>query len=425
MTETITTCPERCFPYPQKLSLRVSREISPSQEPSSFESNLLAQQRNASFHLPPSPTLVSPTVMAVQDYYTERGLPGANAVTALANWGQTPTDRSRRHSVLVTPSILAASLALVDLRSNPSSPASSSRRGSAYSLASDEHIADLGTLARENRQWLLQRSGPSQSNNSGNQSPIQNPLNPQLLGSLPFGYTHDRLKKWGTAYWGNEATADAFVRAVPLHRSDSQGNCSSSIASESSAVCPSPMDPSLMTLHVRVHPLHTSRKPFSLRKKFNIAGFRSTPKSASGHPSHPNSHLRNTRRRSTQLSVSQISTPLRRATGATTTPEAQSNAPEIKPEPRDDSIKDLPNILPSSALPIHIEYALYRLPLLAAVMLSGYILRGDAIELPLPRPEAWPKVVEWMYVGAKEEEASAGLAEDVLENIRYLAGILD
>ena len=63
-----------------------------------------------------------------------------------------------------------------------------------------------------------------------------------------------------------------------------------------------------------------------------------------------------------------------------------------------------------------IEYALHFLPVLAALMLSGHVRRGDAIDLPIPRPDAWPAVVSYIYTG-KGEISSA-----MRDNILYLAG---
>lgn len=45
---------------------------------------------------------------------------------------------------------------------------------------------------------------------------IHNPLDPRYLGNIPFSYTSDKLRQWGGVYLNNAATADAFVRALPL-----------------------------------------------------------------------------------------------------------------------------------------------------------------------------------------------------------------
>lgn len=49
-------------------------------------------------------------------------------------------------------------------------------------------------------------------------------------------------------------------------------------------------------------------------------------------------------------------------------------------------------------------------------MLSGHIRKGDSIDLPLPRPEAWRAVISYIYTGKGE------ITPAVKENILFLAG---
>jgi hypothetical protein len=65
---------------------------------------------------------------------------------------------------------------------------------------------------------------------------------------------------------------------------------------------------------------------------------------------------------------------------------------------------------------LDVEYALHYLPVLAALMLSGHVRRGDAIDLPLPHPDAWREAVSYIYMG--EGEATAAMRQNIL----YLAG---
>lgn len=51
----------------------------------------------------------------------------------------------------------------------------------------------------------------------------------------------------------------------------------------------------------------------------------------------------------------------------------------------------------SPRLPIHAEYAVFRLPLLGSMLLSGQVFCGDTLRMPLPYPEVWTAVVGWMY----------------------------
>lgn len=67
---------------------------------------------------------------------------------------------------------------------------------------------------------------------------------------------------------------------------------------------------------------------------------------------------------------------------------------------------------------LDIEYALYRTPLLAAVLLCEHVERGDVVEIPLPFPEVWEEVVQWVYTG----DSGAGVSDKVRETVEYLGG---
>jgi hypothetical protein len=66
-----------------------------------------------------------------------------------------------------------------------------------------------------------------------------------------------------------------------------------------------------------------------------------------------------------------------------------------------------------------IEYALHYLPVLGALMLSGHVRKGDSIDLPIPRPEAWADVISYIYTG--KGEITPAMREDIL----FLAGNAD
>jgi len=73
----------------------------------------------------------------------------------------------------------------------------------------------------------------------------------------------------------------------------------------------------------------------------------------------------------------------------------------------------------TKAFPIHIQYALHYLPVLAAMMLSRHIKKGDLIDLPLPHPELWYDVLSYIYTG--KGEITLGMRENIL----YLAGSVE
>lgn len=70
--------------------------------------------------------------------------------------------------------------------------------------------------------------------------------------------------------------------------------------------------------------------------------------------------------------------------------------------------------------PADVEYALHFLPVLAALLLSGHIRKGDTVDLPLPHPEVWDQVVTWVYTGKPE-----AVSPKVRSVIEYLGGVFD
>ena len=67
---------------------------------------------------------------------------------------------------------------------------------------------------------------------------------------------------------------------------------------------------------------------------------------------------------------------------------------------------------------IDVDYALSYLPVLALLLLSGHIRKGDQIDLPLPHPDAWSETVAWVYTGR------GTLSDAARKNIEHLGGPL-
>jgi hypothetical protein len=61
-------------------------------------------------------------------------------------------------------------------------------------------------------------------------------------------------------------------------------------------------------------------------------------------------------------------------------------------------------------------YARAYFPVLAAILHSGHIEKGDIIQLPIPNPKAWARTVAHVYTGQGE------LTEAIKQNIEYLGG---
>lgn len=79
----------------------------------------------------------------------------------------------------------------------------------------------------------------------------------------------------------------------------------------------------------------------------------------------------------------------------------------------------------SPCLPIHVEYAVFRLPLLGSMLLSGQVFCGDTLKIPLPYPEVWTAVVGWMYTSKVVRLPDLDImeqAEMVRDCIEFLGG---
>jgi len=75
---------------------------------------------------------------------------------------------------------------------------------------------------------------------------------------------------------------------------------------------------------------------------------------------------------------------------------------------------------PAPALPLHIEYAIYRVPLLGAILLSGFVQKGDTVEVPVPWPEVWEETVLGIYLGGGLAGLGEGKVEKVRGNLEFL-----
>ncbi|KAI9648062.1 hypothetical protein NHQ30_002690 [Ciborinia camelliae] len=207
---------------------------------------------------------------------------------------------------------------------------------------------------------------------------------------VPFQYTHDHLRTWGHAYFGNIVTADAFVNAVSLRRP-------SLVVIKEQDVHESFRSSDQVTIRARVLPKAVERKPFLIQRQFDIRALRDSipaPRPSQDHARDFPTIRRSSRLR--RLSLQQIPTPNQRGTVH----------PYLKRQINTDHV----------AVPIHIEYALHYLPVLAALMLSGHIRKGDSIDLPLPSPEAWVDTAAYVYTGQGE------ITPAMKENILFLAG---
>ena len=218
------------------------------------------------------------------------------------------------------------------------------------------------------------------------------------------------LQAWGHVFYGNGTEANCFVTAVSLRRS-----------SESSSGEDSPDTPGRMarpgnrvTIRARVRPCALGRKPFLLKREFDMDELRATvplgrlspvpaePRRLSAELATPEGHHTQGRRRFS--SGSDISS----------SPIRSSNTVPIREFPL--SLNHIAKTHADFFLCKDLRYARAYLPVLAALIYSGHIKPRDIVDLPLPFPEVWPQTVAYVYTGQGE------LTDAMKQNIEYLGG---
>ncbi|KAL2171168.1 hypothetical protein VTG60DRAFT_3683 [Thermothelomyces hinnuleus] len=202
----------------------------------------------------------------------------------------------------------------------------------------------------------------------------------------------DALRSWGHIYLDNGPIADCFVAAVALRRHSD--NCSTD---QATAVTEQPSGGgSKVTVRALVKPCAPNRKPFLLRREFDMDSLRATipepaPVSAGS------------QRSSTEV-TSRWPLPTGRRRSSTGG-SARSTLGVGKSPVRN-----------TYTMPIHRKYAIAFFPVLAALIYSGLVAKGDIIDVPLPHPEVWARTVAYAYTGQEE------LTEAIKQNIMYLGG---
>jgi hypothetical protein len=226
-----------------------------------------------------------------------------------------------------------------------------------------EDNADIEGVQKQTAQLKLDDTMPSVSRkrespeedasvHSIANTPIPNPF--ATMHDVPRPYVLKRLLDLGAFFVGHEATAQAFVQAIPLNDK-------------------------LSLYKVEVVPQDAQSEPYRLVK----------------------------RPRSSESS------------------SEDSDATPPPPTPIDISDSDDDEEYTSPRLPVHVEYAVYRLPLLGSMLLSGQVFCGDTLRMPLPYPEVWTAVVGWMYTNKVVRLPGLNVhdqAEMVRDCIEFLGG---
>lgn len=175
-----------------------------------------------------------------------------------------------------------------------------------------------------------------------------------------------------------------------------------------------------VTIRVRVHPRDVHRQPFLMQRSLDIEELRGTipeppPTPMTGKPPMSASlavpQQEDRRKSADMLSPAEAETPGLRDTSRRTS-SASDKGKDGGPDSLD---RDL--FRRAKAVPMHLDIARESLPVLAVLMMTGYIRKGDIIDLPMPHPEVWPQTVAYVYTPERIE-----LTEPIKENILYLGG---
>ncbi|KAJ6442877.1 Chromatin structure-remodeling complex subunit rsc1 [Purpureocillium lavendulum] len=233
---------------------------------------------------------------------------------------------------------------------------------------------------------------------AGRRRRIVQPLTPSAR-NLYFQRFREGLWRRGSKDFGNSDHADVFVSAVELR--------GPSVADDGDEVA----DKSLLSVRVIIH--SKNRSPRGLRREFDLTALRATIPEPLPSPRSPNFD------RVSLLSVLEGEGPsmpcespvLGTMFRSLSVGSKESSRSTTGPADRHHSGGG------ARSIPIHLQYARSHLPVLAAIMMSEQVRKGDVIDLPLPHPRAWGETVAFVYTG--EEEL---LTEQVKRNVVYLGG---
>ncbi|KFZ00712.1 hypothetical protein V501_10532 [Pseudogymnoascus sp. VKM F-4519 (FW-2642)] len=373
---------------------------------------------NSPYREPPeTPTsaasLATPSLAGVRKYYRENGLHTAFQSPVSPSPPPFTPGRSRRYSGLSSAGLVTRFDGL-----HASSPLSTS----------SSPIKSRRSFAEESRDMLLAGTNSSELSRASSVSADSrehrpNPdLPPRRLGKPPPG----RLREYGHVYLGNAASADVFVRAmhsrVPNQNKGRRESVMSNTGEDENYITIPQSDSDHVVIRARVVPYSKERKPFLIQRRFSKAAIKAsrptTTKETKGEEKEKETADAKEDERAENDSEKKATAQVAPEEPASTpspqpAPASKSSTPEKEtPEPRAAGPR-------RRVMPIHMDYALKYLPILGGIMLSGYIRRGDTIDMPLPHPEAWSDTVAYVYTGA------GAVSDAIKANVAHLAGTVE
>ncbi|KFY15940.1 hypothetical protein V492_01666 [Pseudogymnoascus sp. VKM F-4246] len=378
---------------------------------------------NSPYREPPeTPTsaisLATPSLAGARKYYRDNGLH-----TALQSPSQSPltAGRPRRYSGL-TPTGLVTRFdglhASSPLLVNPS-PINSRR-----SFA--EESRDM-LLAGTNRSELSRASGVSTDSRDHRSERSYSGLPTRRLGKPPPG----RLREFGHIYLGHVGSADVFIRAthsrVPNQNKERRDSVMSNNGEDEDYITIPQSDNDHVVIRARVVPYGKERKPFLIQRRFSKADIEASRPTTAEEPKGKEQETSKKDEAGSEKGDEGAEGENGSKAALETAPEEPASTPSpqtaaaaMSPPPPKETTEPVTTVTTGPkrrVMPIHMDYALKYLPLLGAIMLSGYIRRGDTIDIPLPYPDAWSDTVAHVYTGA-------GVASDAIKaNVAHLAGM--
>ncbi|OBT55246.1 hypothetical protein VE04_04725 [Pseudogymnoascus sp. 24MN13] len=373
---------------------------------------------NSPYREPPeTPTsatsLATPSLAGVRKYYRENGLHTAFQSPVSPSPPPFTPGRSRRYSGLSSAGLVTRFDGL-----HASSPLSTS----------SSPIKSRRSFAEESREMILAGTNSSELSRASSVSADSrehrpNPdLPPRRLGERP----PRRLREYGHVYLGNAASADVFVRAmhsrVPNQNKGRRESLMSNTGEDENYITIPQSDSDHVVIRARVVPYSKERKPFLIQRRFSKADVGASRSTTTKETKGEEKEKVTADAKEDERAENDGE---KKAT-AQVAPEEPASTPSPQPAPASKSLtpeKETPE--PRAAgprrrvMPIHMDYVLKYLPILGAIMLSGYIRRGDTIDMPLPHPDAGTDTVAYVYTGV------GAVSDAIKANVAHLAGTVE
>ncbi|KAI5795373.1 hypothetical protein DFH27DRAFT_612600 [Peziza echinospora] len=228
---------------------------------------------------------------------------------------------------------------------------------------------------------------------------IENPLELPHLQSVPISEIIRQLWDWGSVHLHNTTNADVFVRAVTMSSDyEREQNPRFNEMEQLQKRTVQPENTSSVRVQIRIIPATPNRETLTIAKTFPV-------RISSSH--------------STRIRVYSHQNTTRRYPSPRNTPP---------PSPGTETYENNHTPEPGPAVPMHVEYAVFRVPMLGSMMLSGFVQKGDSLEVPMPWPDEWPQAVDAIYVGCDAATytstttsiSKAVLKERIRENLEFL-----